>query len=226
MTLQAAPIAFVPLVVATFAIFEFSRSWVWYRDKVQPRSHPSRPTDSAATTPRRTTTAAALRVSSECLADCRIGASRHLSSAPAIEQIGLYDRLERAPYPSLERSSRRTGTRSSNNPCGICSPVRRLGPAGVGVPGLRGYPPGSGLRGLRPQPSRPSDLPGPRDGPIRTTEIPVLVRGPIASDPSRAGMHRLWLRSMSSPPGLPPESGPANALGATPSQPMRPRTSA
>ena len=128
--LQLAPVVMVPMVMGLFAIFEFSRSWVWYRDNGASnflRFAAERFGGYYATAYN----------NGKILFDFQQVPGRlpyrsieGLWSAPGVEQLGLYARLEQVSYPSNTDVLALRGNLEFNNPCGLCDPFVDWGRTG------------------------------------------------------------------------------------------------
>jgi hypothetical protein len=128
--INLAPLIIVPLVALVFSLFEYSRSWVWYRENGA-TSFLSFAVD------RFGGYYATAYNNGQILYNYQRVPGRipyrsieGLWSAPGIEQLGLYDRLETASYPSSSDLLKLHGNPEFNNPCGLCDPFVDWGPTG------------------------------------------------------------------------------------------------
>jgi hypothetical protein len=125
-----APLIIVPLVMVVFSLFEYSRSWVWYRENGA-TSFLSFALD------RFGGYYATAYNNGQVLYNYQRVPGRlpyrsieGFWSAPGIEQVDLYHRLETASYPSSSDLLAIHANPEFNNPCGLCDPFVDWGPAG------------------------------------------------------------------------------------------------
>ncbi len=128
--LRFAPAVLMPAAIALFGIFEYSRSWTFYRA----RSSGS----FVEFAIERFAGYYATAYNNGQLALTYQHQEGHvpyrslqgLWTAPGAEQLGLYDRLNGAPAPELKPIFTMFGNPEFNNPCGICDPFVDFGPIG------------------------------------------------------------------------------------------------
>lgn len=129
--LRLAPLVFLPVVVAIFAVFEHGRSWSFHRNEQDGQFW-------LFAVERLGGYYATAFNNGELLISKADAGVPYLSvqgvwEAPGIAQLGLYERVNGAGPPDVAWLFTGFANPEFNNPCGICLPLHDFGPSGAAV---------------------------------------------------------------------------------------------
>lgn len=127
----AAPLVAVPAVVVVFGIFEYSRSWVFFRSRTT-SSYPEFVLDRLAGYYATAYNNGALNIEhGDYAGRLPFGSLQALWTAPGAGALDLYGRLGGGdPGAAFAEVLRRYGNPEFNNPCGLCTPLLDFGTIG------------------------------------------------------------------------------------------------
>ena len=128
--IQFAPVFLIPMVAGLFSLFEYSRSWVWYRENGASSFLSFAVDRFGGYYATAYNNGQILYTYQSVPGRLPYRSIEGFWSAPGIEQLGLYDLLEQARYPPASEVFALHGNPEFNNPCGLCDPFVDWGSVG------------------------------------------------------------------------------------------------